>query len=61
MPPVRHPDAPDFRKQTYYFPKEILGEIRSEAARQGRPISWIVQQAWAIARDRIRTIPAPPV
>jgi uncharacterized small protein (TIGR04563 family) len=39
----------------------MLTEIRGEASRQGRSISWVLQKAWAIARDRVRAIPAPPV
>jgi uncharacterized small protein (TIGR04563 family) len=51
----------DFRKQSYYFPGAMLSEIRSEASRQGRSISWVLQKAWVIAKGRVRAIPAPPV
>lgn len=50
----------DDRKGSYYFPEPMIAEIKGEAARQGRSISWVVQKAWFIARDRIRKIPAPP-
>ena len=40
----------DKRKQSLYFPEDMLKEIQSEAARQDRSLSWIVQKAWKIAR-----------
>lgn len=49
----------DPRKQTIYFPSEMLDEIRREAERQERPLSWIIQRAWQIARDRVAQ-PQPP-
>jgi uncharacterized small protein (TIGR04563 family) len=56
--------APTFdsskRKQSLYFPEDLLYEIQNEAVRQDRSLSWIVQAAWKIARDRIRQIPAVP-
>ena len=48
----------DKRKQSLYFPEEMLQEIRAEAARQDRSLSWIVQRAWAIAREDIAKIPS---
>lgn len=39
---------------------DVLREIEAEARRQQRSRSWIVQQAWRIARERIRSIPGPP-
>ncbi len=44
------------RKQSLYFPEEMLLEIQREAARQDRSLSWIVQQAWKLARERVATI-----
>jgi len=49
----------DHRKQSLYFPEEMLGEIEVEAQRQDRSLSWIVQQAWKIARADLRKIPSP--
>jgi uncharacterized small protein (TIGR04563 family) len=43
----------DRRKQSLYFPEGMLEEIEREAIRQDRSLSWILQQAWRIARDRI--------
>jgi uncharacterized small protein (TIGR04563 family) len=48
----------DKRKQSLYFPEDMLNEIQMEANRQDRSLSWIVQQAWKIARDRIKAFPA---
>jgi uncharacterized small protein (TIGR04563 family) len=47
----------DKRKQSLYFPEEMLQEIELEANRQDRSLSWVVQQAWKIARERIKTFP----
>ena len=48
----------DKRKQSLYFPEEMLKEIQEEANRQDRSLSWVVQQAWKIARERIKGFPA---
>ena len=48
----------DKRKQSLYFPKEMLKEIQSEAIRQDRSLSWIVQQAWRVARKKIQSFPS---
>ncbi len=48
----------DKRKQSLYFPEDMLKEIQHEAARLDRSLSWIVQQSWKRARDRLREIPA---
>ena len=48
----------DNRKQSLYFPEEMLNEIQKEADRQDRSISWIVQQAWKVARIDVRKFPS---
>lgn len=48
----------DKRKQSLYFPEEMLREIQLEANRQDRSLSWIVQQAWRIARNEIMRFPS---
>ncbi len=48
----------DKRKQSLYFPEEMLKEIQMEAARQDRSLSWIVQKAWRIARSEIAKFPS---
>ena len=48
----------DKRKQSLYFPEDMLTEIRGEAARQDRSLSWIVQKAWKIARTELAKYPS---
>ena len=48
----------DKRKQSLYFPEDMLKEIQMEAARQDRSLSWIVQKAWKIARKDIMKYPS---
>jgi len=48
----------DKRKQSLYFPEEMLSDIKKEALRQDRSLSWIVQQAWRIAKEEIRRFPS---
>lgn len=45
-------------KQSLYFPENMLEEIQREAKRQDRSISWIVQQAWKVARKDLKKIPS---
>ena len=48
----------DKRKQSLYFLEEMLDEIKEEAARLDRSLSWIVQRAWKIARLEIKKLPS---
>lgn len=48
----------DKRKQSLYFPEEMLQEIQREANRQDRSLSWIVQKAWKIACKEIMKYPS---
>ncbi len=48
----------DKRKQSLYFPEEMLREIQHEATRQDRSLSWIVQKAWKLARKDIVKFPS---
>ena len=48
----------DKRKQSLYFPEDMLRDIQQEATRQDRSLSWIVQQAWRIARPEITRFPS---
>ena len=43
-------DRSDKRKQSLYFPKEMLEEVAMEARRLDRSLSWIVQRAWKLAK-----------
>lgn len=49
----------DHRKQSLYFPEEMLKEIERESGRQDRSLSWIVQQAWKIARADLKRMQSP--
>lgn len=51
----------DARKQSLYFPEEMLRQMQEEAIRQDRSLSWIVQRAWRLARERIARMPASGV
>jgi uncharacterized small protein (TIGR04563 family) len=56
--------ALDKRKQSLYFPHDMLEELRAEAYRLDRSMAWLVQQAWRIARSELQTYPSsvdPPV
>lgn len=48
----------DKRKQSLYFPESMLTEIKEEAARLDRSLSWVVQRAWKIARLEIKKLPS---
>jgi uncharacterized small protein (TIGR04563 family) len=48
----------DKRKRSLYFPDTILREMQTEAKRQERSLSWIVQYAWRIARADLMRLPS---
>jgi uncharacterized small protein (TIGR04563 family) len=48
----------DKRKQSLYFPESMLTEIKDEAVRLDRSLSWVVQRAWKLARLEIRKLPS---
>ncbi len=48
----------DKRKQSLYFPESMLTEIKEEAARLDRSLSWVVQRAWKTARLDIKKLPS---
>jgi uncharacterized small protein (TIGR04563 family) len=48
----------DKRKQSLYFPESMLQEIKEEAARLDRSLSWVVQRAWKISRMEIKKLPS---
>jgi uncharacterized small protein (TIGR04563 family) len=57
MSDVPSPKTTDKRKQSLYFPAEMLSEMQSEANRLSRSLSWVVQRAWKVARKDIRVMP----
>jgi len=44
----------DKQKQSLYFPENTLNEIAEQANRLDRSLSWMVQQAWRVAREQVR-------
>jgi uncharacterized small protein (TIGR04563 family) len=48
----------DKRKQSLYFPEDMLKEIQHEAGRLDRSLSWIVQQCWKISRSKLKEFPS---
>ena len=48
----------DKRNQSLFVPEIMLQEIKDEAARLDRSLSWVVQRAWKLARTEIRKIPS---
>ncbi len=48
----------DKRKQSLYFPDDMLNEIMKEAIRLDRSLSWMVQRAWRVAYDEVRKFPS---
>lgn len=48
----------DKRKQSLYFPETMLEEIKAEATRLDRSLSWVVQRAWKVAKAEIAKLPS---
>jgi uncharacterized small protein (TIGR04563 family) len=46
----------DPRKVSVYLPDTIMDELRAEAQRQERSLSWLIQKSWRMARDEIRKL-----
>ena len=44
-------------KQSLYFPVDMYHEVREEAARLDRSVSWVVVQAWRLSKAKIKEIP----
>jgi uncharacterized small protein (TIGR04563 family) len=51
-------DKTDKRKQSLYFPESMLDEIKVEAGRLNRSLSWVVQRAWKVARQDVKKLPS---
>jgi uncharacterized small protein (TIGR04563 family) len=48
----------DKRKQSLYFPEDMLAEVQAEAQRLDRSMSWVVQKAWSLAKEKMKDIPS---
>jgi uncharacterized small protein (TIGR04563 family) len=44
-------------KQSLKLPLEMVNEMRVEASRLGKSLSWVAQEAWRRAKERVREIP----
>lgn len=45
------------KKLTLYMSEELVRETKQEALRQDRSMSWIMEVAWKIARERLQKMP----
>ena len=45
------------KKMTLYFSEEVVSETKQEALRQDRSLSWIMEVAWKIAREKLQDMP----
>lgn len=45
------------KKITFYLSEEMLLETKQEALRQDRSLSWVMEVAWQIARERLQAMP----
>ncbi len=45
------------KKLTMCFSEEMLNEARQEALRQDQSVSWVMELAWKIAREKLREMP----
>lgn len=43
----------DNRKQSLYFPAEVLQDMKEQAARLDRSLSWLIKRAWSLSRAEI--------
>ena len=48
----------DRHRQSFYLPEPMLEEIRVEAKRLNRSVSWVVQRAWKLARPELSELPS---
>lgn len=47
-------DGAKGEKVALYLPDAVVAEMRYEASRLGRSMSWLVRAAWMLARERLR-------
>jgi uncharacterized small protein (TIGR04563 family) len=41
-------------KRSVYLTEQILKELLEEAERQDRSVSWLLQRAWILSKDKIK-------
>jgi len=45
------------KKMTLYFSENMVNEAKREALRHDRSVSWVMELAWKIAKQRLETMP----
>ena len=45
------------KKLTLYVSEEVVLETKKEAMRQDRSMSWVMEVAWKVARERLQRMP----
>lgn len=45
------------KKMTLYLSEDLLNQTKQEALRQDRSLSWIMEVAWKMARERLQEMP----
>jgi uncharacterized small protein (TIGR04563 family) len=48
----------DRHRQSFYLPEPMLEEIKLEAKRLNRSVSWVVQRAWKLAKRELGELPS---
>ncbi|MBN1652985.1 MAG: TIGR04563 family protein [Deltaproteobacteria bacterium] len=48
----------DKRKQSLYFPEDMLNDLKKEAERVDRSLSWVVQRCIKAAMKEIKSMPS---
>jgi uncharacterized small protein (TIGR04563 family) len=51
-------DKKDRHRQSFYLPEAMLEEIRAEAKRLNRSVSWVVQRAWKLSKKELEALPS---
>lgn len=54
---MRH--STSHRKQSVYWPPEMIDELEAEAKRIGKPLSWVAQKCVRLSMSAIRAYPSP--
>lgn len=45
------------QKLTVYIPDQMLDELKREAERQDRSVSWLIEHCWQLSRRQLRRYP----
>jgi len=53
----QHAFGGEKRKQTLFFPSDMLAEIQDAAVRLDCSLSWLIQRAWHLTRAEVARMP----